>query len=60
MQPLTQLEIFSHCLKRTSSLASKVSRFERHWATLVCFSREQIPASNITKATWGCSWRRMV
>jgi hypothetical protein len=47
----------------TSSLASIITRFEHYWTTLVSFgdySEEQIPTSNISKATWRCSSRRMV
>jgi hypothetical protein len=47
----------------TSSLDSTITRFEHHWTTLISFvdySEEQIPTSNIFKATWRCSSRRMV
>jgi hypothetical protein len=46
-----------------SSLASTITRFEYHWITLVSFgvqSEEQIPISNISKATWRCFSRRFV
>jgi hypothetical protein len=47
----------------TSSLASTISRVEHHWTTLLSlgdWSEEQIPTSNISKAIWRCSSRRMV
>jgi hypothetical protein len=46
----------------TSSLTSTITRFEHHWTNLVSFgdkSEEQIPTSNISKAIWRCSSRRM-
>jgi hypothetical protein len=68
VSPFTRLERFSHDLKSrkvtsTTSLANTITWCEHHWTQMVSFgdySKEQIPTSNASKATWRCSSRRMV
>jgi hypothetical protein len=67
MPPFTELEHLSHYLESMKVnfeiLASTVTRSEHHWTTVVRFgdySKEKIPFSNISKATWKCSSRGMV
>jgi hypothetical protein len=45
----------------TSSLTNIIARSEHHWTILISFGKQieqQSPTSNISKATWRCSWRR--
>jgi hypothetical protein len=62
MPPFTELELFSHGLK-SMKVSFSIFPGTHIWTTLVRvgdYSERQIPTSNISKATWRCSSRRMV